>query len=94
MGTRELTFTNLETFAKYIQVNSSNSEQGLLFSDHSHDSDDEIRPEPVRLEVYNTDTEKVRTVQVWPTVGWGGPGLLGADISFGLGHRLPMRKID
>jgi hypothetical protein len=27
-------------------------------------------------------------------MNWGGPGLLGADVAAGLGHRLPLRKID
>jgi hypothetical protein len=41
--------------------------------------------------VYNSETEKVRRVHVKPKQGWGGPGLLGADVSFGLAHHLPLR---
>ena len=44
--------------------------------------------------MYNAGSEKTRRVHIKPRAGWGGPGLLGADISFGLGHRLPMREID
>jgi hypothetical protein len=44
--------------------------------------------------VYNSETEKVRRVHVKPKQGWGGPGLLGADVSFGLAHHLPLRQID
>lgn len=44
--------------------------------------------------MYNIETEKVRKTHLRPYLNWGGPGLLGAEISAGLGHRLPLRKID
>ncbi|XP_073437607.1 Golgi reassembly-stacking protein 1 isoform X2 [Dendrobates tinctorius] len=37
---------------------------------------------PVKLEVYNTKTLKVREVEVTPSNMWGGQGLLGASVRF------------
>ncbi|XP_044149248.1 Golgi reassembly-stacking protein 1 [Bufo gargarizans] len=37
---------------------------------------------PVKLEVYNTKTIKVREVEVTPSNMWGGQGLLGASVRF------------
>lgn len=37
---------------------------------------------PVKLEVYNTKTMKVREVEVTPSNMWGGQGLLGASVRF------------
>jgi hypothetical protein len=43
----------------------------------------------VELYVYNSDTDVVRVVALLPTLGWGGPGLLGAAVGTGYLHRLP-----
>ena len=48
----------------------------------------------IALEVYNTDTEQTRQTILVPKEGWGGDGLIGADISFGFFNTLPLRKID
>lgn len=37
---------------------------------------------PVKLEVYNTKTMKVRELEVTPSNMWGGQGLLGASVRF------------
>ncbi|KAG8443541.1 hypothetical protein GDO86_012084 [Hymenochirus boettgeri] len=37
---------------------------------------------PVKLEVYNTKTMKMREVEVTPSNMWGGQGLLGASVRF------------
>ncbi|KAM7063072.1 Golgi reassembly-stacking protein 1 isoform 1-T1 [Molossus nigricans] len=42
---------------------------------------------PVKLEVFNMKTMKVREVEVVPSNMWGGPGLLGASVRFCSFHR-------
>uniref|UniRef100_UPI003AABCEC2 Golgi reassembly-stacking protein 1-like n=1 Tax=Centroberyx gerrardi TaxID=166262 RepID=UPI003AABCEC2 len=37
---------------------------------------------PVKLEVYNTKTQRVRELEVTPSNMWGGQGLLGASVRF------------
>jgi len=48
----------------------------------------------IHLQVYNTKSEQVRVSTLVPTDGWGGEGLIGADISFGYFNQLPLRKVD
>jgi GRASP55/65 PDZ-like domain len=43
----------------------------------------------VELYVYNTDSDLVRVVALYPTRTWGGAGLLGAEVGTGYLHRLP-----
>lgn len=45
----------------------------------------------VTLHVYNTESEKVREVNLTPKRGWGGIGLLGCDVSFGYFNKIPLR---
>ncbi|KAG0346638.1 Golgi reassembly-stacking protein 2 [Podila humilis] len=45
--------------------------------------------EPLRLHVYNTDTDHVREIIIVPHEGWGGEGLLGCGVGYGYLHRLP-----
>ncbi|KAF9410689.1 Golgi reassembly-stacking protein 2 [Podila epigama] len=45
--------------------------------------------EPLRLHVYNTQTDHVREIVIVPHEGWGGEGLLGCDVGYGYLHRLP-----
>jgi hypothetical protein len=66
---------------------------GQLLHEHLH--------QVLELYVYNTLTDRVRTVAVWPTCSWGphqdsdgesgggGGGLLGAHVAVGYLHRLP-----
>lgn len=42
---------------------------------------------PVKLEVFNMKTMRVREVEVVPSNMWGGPGLLGASVRFCSFHR-------
>ncbi|KAF9919598.1 Golgi reassembly-stacking protein 2 [Linnemannia zychae] len=42
--------------------------------------------EPLRLHVYNADTDHIVIV---PSEDWGGEGLLGCDVGYGYLHRLP-----
>lgn len=37
---------------------------------------------PVRLEVYNSKTQRMRELEVTPSNMWGGQGLLGASVRF------------
>ncbi|KAG0029292.1 Golgi reassembly-stacking protein 2 [Podila clonocystis] len=39
--------------------------------------------EPLRLHVYNTETDHVREIVIVPHEGWGGEGLLGCDVGYG-----------
>jgi len=43
----------------------------------------------IQLFVYNSDTEAIREVNITPRHGWGGEGVLGADIRTGMLHRIP-----
>ncbi|KAF9583150.1 Golgi reassembly-stacking protein 2 [Lunasporangiospora selenospora] len=45
--------------------------------------------EPLRLHVYNLETDHVREIVIVPSEEWGGEGLLGCDVGYGYLHRLP-----
>ncbi|KAI1313809.1 Golgi reassembly-stacking protein 2 [Mortierella claussenii] len=45
--------------------------------------------EPLRLHVYNSETDHVREIVIIPNEEWGGDGLLGCDVGYGYLHRLP-----
>uniref|UniRef100_A0A914WQU3 PDZ GRASP-type domain-containing protein n=1 Tax=Plectus sambesii TaxID=2011161 RepID=A0A914WQU3_9BILA len=44
---------------------------------------------PLKLYVYNVDSDTVREVSLTPNSGWGGEGCLGCDIGYGYLHRIP-----
>lgn len=44
---------------------------------------------PIQLFVYNSDYNITRPVLIMPMRGWGGAGLLGCGVGYGLLHRLP-----
>ncbi|KAI9638990.1 GRASP55/65 PDZ-like domain-containing protein [Dioszegia hungarica] len=44
---------------------------------------------PLRLFVYNSDLDNLREVVLYPTRQWGGEGLVGCGIGYGLLHRIP-----
>ncbi|KHJ45516.1 WD domain, G-beta repeat protein [Trichuris suis] len=44
---------------------------------------------PLKLNVYNVDTDSVREVTLVPNSAWGGEGSIGCDIAFGYLHRIP-----
>ncbi|OCF62184.1 STE/STE20/YSK protein kinase [Kwoniella mangroviensis CBS 10435] len=44
---------------------------------------------PLRLFVYNSDLDNLREVILYPTRQWGGEGLIGCGIGYGLLHRIP-----
>lgn len=46
---------------------------------------------PLKLLVYNTQTEQCREVVVTPNGAWGGEGSLGCGIGYGYLHRIPTR---
>lgn len=46
---------------------------------------------PLKLYVYNSDTDACREVVITPQRGWGGEGSLGCGIGYGLLHRIPIR---
>ncbi|CAI5447779.1 unnamed protein product [Caenorhabditis angaria] len=45
---------------------------------------------PLKLYVYNVDTDLVREVSLTPNSAWGGEGCLGCDIGYGYLHRIPV----
>lgn len=47
---------------------------------------------PLRLFVYNWETDACREVAIIPDNNWGGEGNMGCDIGFGYLHRIPNRK--
>lgn len=47
------------------------------------------KPCSLELYIYNHDYDVVRPVVIYPTEKWGGKGLLGCDVGYGLLHRLP-----
>ncbi|NP_001007412.1 Golgi reassembly-stacking protein 1a [Danio rerio] len=44
---------------------------------------------PLKLLIYNTETDKCREVVVTPNGAWGGEGSLGCGIGYGYLHRIP-----
>lgn len=44
---------------------------------------------PMKLFVYNVETDAVREITLTPNTGWGGEGSLGCDIGYGYLHRIP-----
>ncbi|KAI3413872.1 hypothetical protein GPALN_011347 [Globodera pallida] len=45
---------------------------------------------PLKLYVYNVDSDSVREVTLTPNASWGGDGCLGCDIGYGYLHRIPI----
>ncbi|XP_029979819.1 Golgi reassembly-stacking protein 1-like [Sphaeramia orbicularis] len=48
---------------------------------------------PLKLLVYNTQTDQCREVVVTPNGAWGGEGCLGCGIGYGYLHRIPTRQV-
>ncbi|CAG9769170.1 unnamed protein product [Ceutorhynchus assimilis] len=46
---------------------------------------------PLKLYVYNCDTDTCREVTITPNSRWGGEGLVGCGIGYGYLHRIPVR---
>ena len=44
---------------------------------------------PLKLYVYNTETDHCREVTITPNGAWGGEGSLGCGIGYGYLHRIP-----
>ncbi|XP_070569737.1 Golgi reassembly-stacking protein 2-like isoform X2 [Ptychodera flava] len=49
---------------------------------------------PLKLYVYNTETDGVREVTLTPNSNWGGDGSIGCGIGYGYLHRIPTRPFD
>ncbi|XP_041374899.1 Golgi reassembly-stacking protein 2-like [Gigantopelta aegis] len=47
---------------------------------------------PLKLYVYNIDSDTCREVTVTPNNNWGGDGSLGCDIGYGYLHRIPKQR--
>lgn len=47
---------------------------------------------PLKLYVYNVDTDSCREVTVTPDTKWGGQGSLGCGIGYGYLHRIPTQR--
>lgn len=48
--------------------------------------------QPLRLYVYNSNTDSCRDVTLIPNLSWGGSGMLGCEIGFGYLHRIPPQE--
>jgi len=48
---------------------------------------------PLKLYVYNTETDHCREVTITPNGAWGGEGSLGCGIGYGYLHRIPIEEI-
>ncbi|KAG9476515.1 hypothetical protein GDO78_003190 [Eleutherodactylus coqui] len=48
---------------------------------------------PLKLLVYNTETDSCREVYVTPNGAWGGEGSLGCGIGYGYLHRIPSQPV-
>lgn len=48
---------------------------------------------PLKLMVYNTETDSCRDVIVTPNGAWGGEGSLGCGIGYGYLHRIPLQSV-
>ncbi|XP_006878912.1 PREDICTED: Golgi reassembly-stacking protein 2 [Elephantulus edwardii] len=49
---------------------------------------------PLKLYVYNTDTDNCREVIITPNSAWGGEGSIGCGIGYGYLHRIPTRPFE
>ncbi|XP_064598107.1 LOW QUALITY PROTEIN: Golgi reassembly-stacking protein 2-like [Liolophura sinensis] len=47
---------------------------------------------PLKLYVYNADTDSCREVTITPNGAWGGEGSMGCGIGYGYLHRIPKRQ--
>ena len=47
---------------------------------------------PLKLYVYNTETDHCREVTITPNGAWGGEGSLGCGIGYGYLHRIPVEE--
>lgn len=47
---------------------------------------------PLKLYVYNSETDSCREVTITPNGAWGGQGSLGCNIGYGYLHRIPKRQ--
>jgi hypothetical protein len=48
---------------------------------------------PVKLYLYNSETDSCRETTITPNSAWGGEGLLGCGIGYGYLHRIPSRHL-
>ncbi|XP_050294799.1 Golgi reassembly-stacking protein 2 [Anthonomus grandis grandis] len=90
-----------------VQPNSPADLAGLkAFSDYIvgsdsilHESDDLYNlienhdGNPLKLYVYNCDSDNCREVTITPNSRWGGEGLLGCGIGYGYLHRIPLSTL-
>lgn len=48
---------------------------------------------PLKLYVYNTETDHCREVTITPNGAWGGEGSIGCGIGYGYLHRIPVEEV-
>ena len=78
----------LQAFSDYIiGANSVMHESEDLFTlIEAHEG------KPLKLYVYNANTDTCREVAITPNENWGGEGSLGCGIGYGYLHRIPVRR--
>uniref|UniRef100_A0A8C5Q165 Golgi reassembly stacking protein 1 n=1 Tax=Leptobrachium leishanense TaxID=445787 RepID=A0A8C5Q165_9ANUR len=69
------------------------SEQILQESEDFYSLIESHEGKPLKLLVYNTETDSCREVFVTPNGAWGGEGSLGCGIGYGYLHRIPSRPV-
>jgi hypothetical protein len=57
---------------------------------YNQHQDSSLPPPEIELYVYNHDYDTLRPVRIQPNPNWGGSGLLGCGVGYGLLHRLPI----
>ncbi|XP_075068273.1 Golgi reassembly-stacking protein 1 [Mixophyes fleayi] len=79
----------LQAFIDYIV----GSDQILQESEDFYALIESHEGKPLKLLVYNTETDSCREVFVTPNGAWGGEGSLGCGIGYGYLHRIPLQPV-
>lgn len=69
------------------------ADQVLQESEDFYSLIDANEGKPLKLLVYNTQSDQCREVVVTPNGAWGGEGSLGCGIGYGYLHRIPTRTV-
>lgn len=59
------------------------------YYDEESEQQQQQKPPEIELYIYNHDYDTLRPVRIRPNPNWGGTGLLGCGVGYGLLHRLP-----
>ncbi|XP_028660002.1 Golgi reassembly-stacking protein 1b [Erpetoichthys calabaricus] len=79
----------LQAFTDYIV----GADQVIQDSEDFYSLIESHEGKPLKLLVYNTESDHCREVVVTPNGAWGGEGSLGCGIGYGYLHRIPTRPV-